>query len=168
MYHIDETKVKFYDRSTFASMIEYVSGKPMKSFVLFKSEDEHISYYFDGDSFEGCCEKGLTSLKFGYMNTNDCLSAYCIHCNKKQSFGVKKKKNVSKRDNKHLYYLNHQHELDRLFCEICLDSTSPLNVHHIQEVQHGGSNDPINLQLLCKPCHDVTHALRKAINKGKV
>ena len=167
MYHIDESKVKFYDRSIFSSMIEKLTGKPMNSFILFKSKEDHIQYYFDATLFDGCCEKGINSLKFGYMTTNDCLSAYCIHCNKKQAFGVKKKKNIAKRDNKHLYYLREQESKNRLFCELCLDSSSPLNVHHIQEVQHGGSNDQENLQLLCKPCHDVTHALRKAINRGK-
>ena len=28
-----------------------------------------------------------------------------------------------------------------------------LEVHHVKELAHGGTNDPSNLQVLCRDCH---------------
>lgn len=42
-------------------------------------------------------------------------------------------------------------------CERC-GSTKNLDRHHILHKQrHGGSDAPINLMILCKPCHKEKH-----------
>jgi 5-methylcytosine-specific restriction endonuclease McrA len=49
------------------------------------------------------------------------------------------------------------------YCELCLsmkeDLVLPdtLEIHHVLEVQHGGSDDPENLQTLCTGCHRMVH-----------
>ena len=49
------------------------------------------------------------------------------------------------------------------YCEMCLsmkeDLVLPdtLEIHHVLEVQHGGSDDPENLQTLCTGCHKMVH-----------
>ncbi|NCA24566.1 MAG: HNH endonuclease [Betaproteobacteria bacterium] len=37
-----------------------------------------------------------------------------------------------------------------------------LNAHHVIEVQHGGTDDPVNLILLCTECHAEVHRRREA------
>ena len=32
-----------------------------------------------------------------------------------------------------------------------------LEVHHVKELAHGGTNDPSNLQVLCRDCHIAAH-----------
>ena len=32
-----------------------------------------------------------------------------------------------------------------------------LEVHHVKELQRGGTNDPSNLQVLCRDCHIAAH-----------
>jgi predicted HNH restriction endonuclease len=36
-------------------------------------------------------------------------------------------------------------------------------VHHIIEVEKGGTDDPINLQCLCRECHAEVHRRRELI-----
>ena len=49
------------------------------------------------------------------------------------------------------------------YCELCLsmkeDLVLPdtLEIHHVLEVQHGGTDDPENLQTLCTGCHRMVH-----------
>lgn len=49
------------------------------------------------------------------------------------------------------------------YCELCLsmkeDLVLPdtLEIHHVLEVQHGGSDEPENLQTLCTGCHKMVH-----------
>ena len=38
-----------------------------------------------------------------------------------------------------------------------------LQVHHIIEVEVGGTDDPINLQCLCRECHSEVHRRRELI-----
>lgn len=53
-------------------------------------------------------------------------------------------------------------------CEICMRDSQELSkrknhvieVHHVIEVQHGGSDDPGNLRALCTQCHRFVHARR--------
>jgi 5-methylcytosine-specific restriction endonuclease McrA len=40
-----------------------------------------------------------------------------------------------------------------------------LNVHHIIEVRHGGTDDPVNLYLACGECHSEIHRRREAFNR---
>lgn len=40
-----------------------------------------------------------------------------------------------------------------------------LEVHHIIEVVEGGTDDPANLQLLCKECHSEVHRRREAFRR---
>ena len=140
---------------------ERVSGFPAFSVII--NEDKR-NYFFKDDGLS--CDCGQRQFMFGYIESNNSMNAYCIHCHKKQRQGVKLIKNVNARSNNHLYYTDHQKKLNRFFCECCTVSNVPLNVHHITEVQFGGSDDEVNLQLLCKPCHDIVHALRKAVKRG--
>lgn len=45
-------------------------------------------------------------------------------------------------------------------CAICLTGQS-LEVHHIIEIQDGGSNDPDNRLTLCQGCHALVHWVRR-------
>jgi 5-methylcytosine-specific restriction endonuclease McrA len=58
----------------------------------------------------------------------------------------------------------------RTYCWRCLRLESALKVlspplflvvHHVIEVKDGGSNEPINLQVLCAECHEETHRDRR-------
>lgn len=62
----------------------------------------------------------------------------------------------------------------RDFCWCCLRSASTLamltpslqlEVHHVVEVVDGGSNDLINLQVLCNECHSETHRRRESFQR---
>lgn len=55
---------------------------------------------------------------------------------------------------------------DRHLCQACLPNrvTPGTHVDHIKPKAKGGSDDPDNLRVLCRPCHD-----RKTIaDQGKV
>lgn len=41
-------------------------------------------------------------------------------------------------------------------CAKC-GSTEDLDVHHIIDLSRGGTNDPTNLVIVCKACHDAIH-----------
>lgn len=55
------------------------------------------------------------------------------------------------------------------FCQTCLRNKAELptyetlETHHIIERQHGGSEDPSNLIVLCKYCHTAVHQLRNQL-----
>ena len=57
------------------------------------------------------------------------------------------------------------------FCEMCLleQRVTPVEeVHHIYPLDHGGSNDAMNLMSLCKPCHSrITALMGDRWNKKK-
>ena len=40
-----------------------------------------------------------------------------------------------------------------------------LQVHHVIEVEKGGTDDPANLQILCSECHGEVHRRREAFNR---
>jgi len=117
-------------------------------------------YYFKRYCYSDCPYCKTQNYKLGYNPNNNCLSVHCIHCNYKYPKGISQVKNGAKRDNGHAYFADHQKQLERYFCEICFRSDL-LKIHHIQEVQAGGSDDPENLQLLCADCHNLVHAVRK-------
>ena len=41
-------------------------------------------------------------------------------------------------------------------CGTC-GKAGALEVHHVKELRHGGTNDPGNLQVLCRDCHIGAH-----------
>jgi uncharacterized Zn finger protein (UPF0148 family) len=45
----------------------------------------------------------------------------------------------------------------------CLRPSVELQVHHIIEVDDGGTDNPINLQSLCRECHAEVHRRRELI-----
>jgi uncharacterized Zn finger protein (UPF0148 family) len=60
----------------------------------------------------------------------------------------------------------------RHFCWKCLRTEDhlkllrpsvELQVHHVIEVENGGTDDPINLQCLCRECHSEVHRRRELI-----
>jgi len=62
----------------------------------------------------------------------------------------------------------------RDFCHLCarpsavLDHLKPalqLEVHHVIEVQDGGTDEPSNLWVLCSECHELVHRQRRAFNR---
>ncbi len=62
----------------------------------------------------------------------------------------------------------------RDFCHLCtrtsavLDHLKPalqLEVHHVIEVQDGGTDEPSNLWVLCSECHAEVHRRREAFNR---
>ena len=45
---------------------------------------------------------------------------------------------------------------DKHLCQACLPRPTPANhVDHIRPKAKGGTDEPSNLQALCKPCHDA-------------
>jgi cytochrome c553 len=49
-------------------------------------------------------------------------------------------------------------EIYRKQCELCGTTlASDLEVHHIEHREHGGSNKPRNLAVVCKSCHHKHH-----------
>lgn len=59
----------------------------------------------------------------------------------------------------------------RDFCWFCMRSADHLatlqpavvlQVHHTIEAQHGGTDEPVNLVLLCSECHAEVHRRRQA------
>lgn len=156
--HFNSPKYQINDNVLFVEPTKL--NQLFEGFPLFTTEinKEIRTYYFKDDGSSCAC--GQRSYKFGYIESNNSLNAYCIHCNKKSKIGVKQLKNNSKRDNKHMYFADYQKEKGRYFCECCLNKNTPLNIHHIIQVKDNGSNEPENLQLLCKPCHDIVHCIR--------
>ena len=62
----------------------------------------------------------------------------------------------------------------RDFCQLCtrtsaaLDRLKPglqLEVHHVIEVQDGGTDEASNLWVLCSECHELVHRQRRAFNR---
>ena len=62
----------------------------------------------------------------------------------------------------------------RDFCQLCtrtsaaLDRLNPglqLEVHHVIEVQDGGTDEASNLWVLCSECHELVHRQRRAFNR---
>lgn len=55
-------------------------------------------------------------------------------------------------------------------CQMCmrhgerLGNRETLEMHHIEEVQHGGVDEPENLWVLCTPCHRYVHHQRRYLN----
>jgi hypothetical protein len=80
---------------------------------------------------------------------------------------VKKPENVGKKrrpPQDHLGWLFEDEHID--YCQLCmrarrsLPTGTVLDVHHIVEVQNGGTDDRANLLLLCNVCHRIVHLLR--------
>lgn len=42
-------------------------------------------------------------------------------------------------------------------CQHCGRHGKRLHLHHITHIAHGGTNDPSNLILLCRDCHELEH-----------
>ena len=65
-------------------------------------------------------------------------------------------------------------EFFRDFCHLCMSPSSALDrldpalqleVHHVIEVQNGGTDDESNLWVLCSECHELVHRQRRAFNR---
>ena len=151
---------RMYEIPKHVKMVEYEKGKINdQTIIITKIKDEERSYIINAKDFERC-ECGQHHLKFGYIESNNSMNVYCLHCNKKYSKGLKQLKNKNSRTNKHLYYADEMKEAGRYFCEVCF-ADKHLKVHHIKEVRNGGSDERDNLCLLCEHCHNVVHSIRK-------
>ena len=53
-------------------------------------------------------------------------------------------------------FLKRKFKLQELKCEKC-GVIKPLEIHHIIPISEGGTDDKINLQILCKNCHWLIH-----------
>lgn len=78
-----------------------------------------------------------------------------------------KPENANKKRRKpqdHLFWIFNDRGVD--YCQLCLRYTGQLpakvvfQVHHVIEVQNGGSDEPENLMHLCSICHRLLHVLR--------
>lgn len=52
------------------------------------------------------------------------------------------------------------------YCQMCLRQEESsknfwIAAHHILPVAQGGSDDPSNIMLLCRDCHDIVHSIRR-------
>ena len=102
------------------------------------------------------------------------LGAFCIHCTKKIQH-LKKLKNLNRRpakDYKHL--VKDKCSRGYAFCSICYRTRDfiiqktqvDLEVHHLREVQHDGTEDPENLILVCQDCHNIIHSIRMITHRN--
>ncbi len=89
----------------------------------------------------------------------------CAVCGNYVAF-AKKPKNEGKRGSS-------RHSPDSLnitICQMCqrpanrLGSRGVLSVHHVEEIQHGGTDDPDNIWILCTSCHRLVHHQRTYLN----
>jgi hypothetical protein len=151
---------RIYEIPEHVEMIEYEKGKINdQTIIITKIKDEERSYIINAKDFDRC-ECGQRHFKFGYIESNNSMNVYCLHCNKKYSKGLKQLKNKNSRTNKHLYYADEMKDAGRYFCEVCF-ADEHLKVHHIKEVRNGGSDERDNLCLLCEHCHNIVHSIRK-------
>jgi len=44
-------------------------------------------------------------------------------------------------------------------CQLCDKKTNDLIIHHIKPLEMGGKNHWINITVLCKKCHKITHKI---------
>jgi hypothetical protein len=126
--------------------------------LTFSVNGELREYIYEKEAY-GRCDCGKTTIKFGYIPSNNSMNVYCDYCWKKYNKGLKLFRPHKRRDTKHAYFAEHQRKLGRYFCEICFHDKY-LQVHHIEQVKDGGSDDPENLALLCDPCHTMVHTVR--------
>ncbi len=149
-----------YEIPDHVEILEYkksmIDNQPI---IIVKIKDEERSYITNVEDFKPC-ECGMSHVKFGYIESNNSMNIYCLHCNKKYPKGLKQYKNKNSRTNKHLYYSEQMKEQDKYFCEVCF-ANSYLKVHHIKEVSKGGSDEADNLCLLCEHCHNIIHNIRR-------
>ena len=142
--------------------VECLSKEPQDNHfkLKLKQNDNVTEYKLFKDHMPRCQCSSSGDLQFYHLKSNNSITPFCIHCN---TIGraVKKHENEGKRDNsKYSYFFDHQREIDRFFCEVCL-TTDGLQIHHIEEVQNCGAHDAENLQLLCIDCHTLIHSVRK-------
>lgn len=75
----------------------------------------------------------------------------------------KKEKNLSKRNKSKI-----KPEID--YCQLCLRNKDDfgvrevLEVHHIDEIQNGGIDEPGNIWFVCTHCHSLIHHVRTYLN----
>ena len=102
----------------------------------------------------------------------------CINpdCGRKGKYAgwVPKPKDDSTRRKSNKKLLKKCDESFRGFCHLCMRSSSvlgrlkpslQLEVHHVVEVQDGGTDDKSNLWVLCSECHELVHRQRRAFNR---
>jgi hypothetical protein len=96
------------------------------------------------------------------------LGAFCNLCDQKIKH-LSKRKNTNKRKKQDLSkYREEKFSRGYVFCAICYRSAADikkqtsldLEVHHIREVQHGGTEDAENLLCVCVDCHNLLHSIR--------
>lgn len=102
------------------------------------------------------------------------LGAFCIHCTKKIKH-LKKLKNLNRRPAKdYTAVRKDKYKRGYAFCSICYRPSTmivektglQLEVHHILEVQHGGTEDPENLLMVCCDCHNLIHSIRMITHRN--
>jgi len=62
----------------------------------------------------------------------------------------------SKRDGSHRRAISIAKTRENNICELCPNDTN-IHGHHIVDVGFGGSGEPENILVVCKPCHDKIH-----------
>ena len=102
-----------------------------------------------------------------------CANTVCSRF-KKHADWVPKPKDGSRRRKANRKLLKKCDVSLRAFCHLCtrtsavLDHLKPalqLEVHHVIEVQDGGTDDESNLWILCSECHELVHRQRRAFNR---
>lgn len=56
---------------------------------------------------------------------------------------------------------------DKYTCQSCGTVTLDLEIDHIVNIAQGGSDDDVNLQALCVPCHKAKTAIESAHGAGR-
>jgi len=141
----------------------HVDGQAILTFTI-KGED--VDYIYDKKHY-GICECGHATVQFNYLSSNNSLNVYCDNCWSKYPKSLSKLKSPKRRNDKHQYFADHQRKANRHFCEVCLTTEYPLQIHHIIEVKDGGLDDVENLSLLCDPCHTIVHRLRNLTRRTR-
>ena len=90
----------------------------------------------------------------------------CSDCGKFQTWERKPDQDKAKRPANHL---NLVHKLGLDYCELCLRKEYQLPrpeilvAHHIIEYSDGGTDDPLNILIVCSSCHALIHHVRTYI-----
>lgn len=102
------------------------------------------------------------------------LAAHCNVCGI-QIRNLKKLKNLHKKPAKNNEPLKRdKYSRGFAFCALCYRAANfiiektgqDLEVHHIREVRHDGTDDPENLLMLCHDCHNTIHSIRMISNRN--
>lgn len=139
---------------------------------LWNNTMSEFSEYEDPQEME--CFSCNVSVNITKKQCGPHLGAFCNVCGMKIRH-LKKLKNLNKRKSKdYTGELSSKASKGYAFCSICYRPSTmiiaktglKLEIHHIREVQHDGTEDPENLLVVCCDCHNIIHSIRMITHRN--